>query len=97
VAKERKTRKEPLSTLINVNEALNLLEARSMGNGSIQLFWSLAFSNVTVQATESLRSPRTWSPQPGTPTIQQGRYTMTILATSNPALPNSRRRNVPCS
>ncbi len=63
-------------------EQLRILEIRSAGSGGIQLFWSLAFSNVTVEGTDSLLPPRTWSPQPGTPTIQEGRYTITLPAAS---------------
>jgi hypothetical protein len=73
-----------VSTMVHVlPESLRILEARKTGN-SIQFFWSLNFANVTVQTTSSLRPPITWSPQPGTPTIQGGRYTLTLSAASNP-------------
>jgi hypothetical protein len=68
------------------SEPLKILEARKIGSGSVQLFWSMDFANATVQTTASLRPPVTWSPQSGAPTILQGRYTVTIPATSNPSL-----------
>lgn len=73
------------ATVHVVPEPLKVLEARSTGSGSLQLFWSLDFANVTVQATDSLSPPGTWSPLPGTPTIEQGRYKLTVSAASNPA------------
>jgi hypothetical protein len=74
-----------VSAMVHVlAESLKVLEARKTGNGSIQLFWSLNFADVKVQTTSSLRSPTTWSTQPGTPTIQNGRYTLTLSAPSNP-------------
>ena len=66
-------------------EPLKILEARKTGSGNVQLFWSLNFADATVQTTASLRPPITWISQAGTPTIQQGRYTMTLSATSNPS------------
>jgi len=63
---------------------LKILEAHATGNGSIQLFWSLAFPNATVQTTASLNSPVSWSSQPGSPSVQQGRYMETVPVTSNP-------------
>jgi galactose oxidase len=74
-----------VSTMVHVlPEPLKILEARKTGSGSIQFFWSLSFANATVQTTASLRPPTTWVSQPGTPTIQGGRYTLTVPATSNP-------------
>jgi hypothetical protein len=75
-----------VSTMVHVlSEPLKILETRRTGNRSIQLFWSMSFADATVQTTSSLRPPTTWVPVSGTPTIQQGRYTMTLSATSNAA------------
>jgi hypothetical protein len=71
------------ATVHVVAEPLRILETRRTGS-NIQLFWPLSFANVKVQTTASLRPPTTWSSQAGTPTIQGGRYTMTVSATSNP-------------
>ena len=68
------------------SEPLKILEARNMGSGSVQLFWSMDFANVTVETTTSLGPTAIWSPVAGTPTILQGRYAMTISETSNPSL-----------
>jgi hypothetical protein len=65
-------------------EPLKILEARRAGSGYIQLFWSLNFADATVQTSDSLIPPGTWTSQPGSPTTQQGRYTITVPATSNP-------------
>jgi hypothetical protein len=67
------------------SEPLKILEARKTGS-NVQLFWSMDFANATVQTTASLRTSATWSSPSGTPTILQGRYTITIPATSNPTL-----------
>jgi hypothetical protein len=73
-----------VSAMVHVlAEPLKILETRKTGS-SVQFFWSLNFANATVQTTASLRPPTTWISQSGTPTIQQGRYTMTVPATSNP-------------
>jgi hypothetical protein len=73
-----------VSAMVHVlPEPLKILETRKTGS-SVQLFWSLNFANPTVQTTASLRPPVTWSPQPGIATNQQGRYTITLSATSNP-------------
>jgi hypothetical protein len=74
-----------VSAMVHVlPESLTILEARKTGNNSVQLFWSLDFADVAVQTTASLRSPIKWTTQSGTPTIQQGRYTMTVPVTSSP-------------
>jgi hypothetical protein len=65
-------------------EPLKILETRRTGSRNVQLFWSLNFANAVVQTAASLRPPITWNSQAGTPTIQQGRYTLTLTATSNP-------------
>jgi hypothetical protein len=73
-----------VSTMVHVlPEPLKVLEARKTGSG-IQLFWSLNFADATVQTTASLKPSISWVSQPGTPTIQQGRYTMTVPVTSSP-------------
>jgi hypothetical protein len=73
-----------VSAMVHVlPEPLRILETRKTGS-SVQLFWSLNFANATVQTTASLRAPTMWNSQSGTPTIQGGRYTMTVPTTSNP-------------
>ncbi len=62
---------------------LKILDVRFPGNNSVNLFWALSFSNVTVEATDSLRPSRVWIPQPVVPTIQDNRYKATLPATSN--------------
>jgi hypothetical protein len=54
--------------------------------GNVQLFWSMDFANATVETSASLGPPAMWSPVAGAPTIQEGRYTMTIPAASNPSI-----------
>ena len=66
-------------------EPLKILETRRTGSRNVQLFWSLNFANATVQTTASIRPPIIWNSQAGTPAIQQGRYTLTLTATSNPS------------
>jgi hypothetical protein len=68
-----------------VPEPLKILETRRTGSGSVQLFWSMSFADATVQTTASLQPPTTWVPVSGTPTNQQGRYTLTLRASSSPA------------
>ena len=67
------------------SEPLKILETRKAGS-NVQLFWSLDFASATVETTASLGPQAIWSPVAGTPTMVQGRYTMTISATSNPSL-----------
>src|SRR5581483_5213785 len=64
-------------------EPLKILAIRSTGSNSINLFWALSFSNVTVEASDSLLPSRTWRPQAVVPTIQDNRYTVTLPATSS--------------
>jgi hypothetical protein len=67
------------------SEPLKILDTRNTGSGSVQLFWSMDFANVTVETTTSLGSTAIWSPVAGAPTIQEGRYAMTIPETSDPS------------
>jgi hypothetical protein len=67
------------------SEPLKILEARKTGS-NVQLFWSMDFANAAVETTASLGPPAMWSPVAGDPTILEGRYTMTIPATSNPSI-----------
>ena len=66
-------------------EPLKIQDASLAGNGGVKLFWPSSFSNVTVEATDSLAPPVVWRRQPAVPTIQSNRYSVTISATSNPA------------
>jgi hypothetical protein len=73
-----------VSSMVHVlPEPLKILETRKTGSGSVQLFWSMNFAHATVQTTASLNPSTTWTSQSGTPTIQQGRYTMTVPVTSS--------------
>ena len=55
----------------------------SAASGGIDLFWALSFSNATVDATGSLYPTPLWTSQSEVPTIQDGRYIVTLPATSN--------------
>jgi hypothetical protein len=73
-----------VSTMVHVlGEPLQILETRRTGN-SLQFFWSMNFAHATLQTASSLRPPVTWTSQPGTPTIQEGRYTLILSATTSP-------------
>ncbi|PWU14739.1 MAG: hypothetical protein C5B50_16590 [Verrucomicrobia bacterium] len=60
---------------------LRILDAHLSG-GSMQLSWSFDFPNVTVQTSGSLGSGETWVPVSAISTIQQGRFAITVPATS---------------
>ena len=64
-------------------EPLKILDIRLTGSNIVNLFWALNFSNVTVEATDSLLPSRIWTPQSVVPTIQDNRYSVTLPATSS--------------
>lgn len=66
------------------SEPLKILATRKEG-GSVQLSWSMDFANATVESTTSLGPTATWSPIEAAPTIQDGRYTITMPEIPNPA------------
>ncbi len=65
---------------------LKILDAQLTASGSVNLFWALSFSNVTVEATGSLVPAPTWTPQSVVPTIQGDRYMVTLPTTSSASL-----------
>jgi hypothetical protein len=65
---------------------LKILDVQLTGGASIDLFWALSFSNVTVEAADSLRPSPTWTPQAVVPTIRSNRYAVTLPATNRASL-----------
>lgn len=64
-------------------EPLKILDVQLTASGNFSLFWSLAFSNVTVEASSSPLPSAIWTPQSVDPTIQDNRYVATVSATSS--------------
>ena len=62
---------------------LTILDVRLTASNDMNLFWALNFSNVTVEATDSLRPSSIWTPQAVVPTIENNRYKVTLPATNN--------------
>jgi hypothetical protein len=64
-------------------EPLKILDVQLTASGNFSLFWSLAFSNVTVEASSSPLPSAIWTPQSVDPTIQDNRYVARVPVTSS--------------